>query len=459
MLYSSAGLLALIIQLIINHDVLWKGSSDRIIPARRAYRAFLLSVSFYYVTDILWGLLYERGLIRLTFIDTALYFLAMAFSILFWTQYVIRYLKEKNAFGRLLNVTGWLLFIFQLAMLPANFFVPVLYSFDASGAYCAEVGRYATLAIQIIMFLWTGIYAFVISARSEGTMRLRYRTVGLSSVAMAASVIAQACFPLLPMYAIGCMLSTCFLHAFVLENEKEEYRDRLEAQLQDSILKGNYYDLLTGLPGMSYFFEQAQRHRDGRSGGDSTPAFLYLNLSGLKFYNQKHGFTAGDALLRDLARLLTDTFGEGACSRLGQDHFAAFTVENGLKEALDALFDTWSGQRDRPAILVGVYLDRDGSQFNNPHLLRGLLRRRHVPERGKGPAHHLPPGPGHRRGLDQGLLPAHRARHERPGLRGGGAGAVDRPGAGLPLPGGLHPRARAVQPHLQTGSACGGPGA
>jgi len=147
----------------------------------------------------------------------------------------------------------------------------------------------------------------------------------------------------------------------VLENEKEEYRDRLEAQLQDSILKGNYYDLLTGLPGMSYFFEQAQRHRDGRSGGDSTPAFLYLNLSGLKFYNQKHGFTAGDALLRDLARLLTDTFGEGACSRLGQDHFAAFTVENGLKEALDALFDTWSGQRDRPAILVGVYLDRDGN--------------------------------------------------------------------------------------------------
>ena len=54
MLYSSAGFLAAIVHLIINHDVLWKYRSERLIPARRSYRAFLLAVLVYYISDILW---------------------------------------------------------------------------------------------------------------------------------------------------------------------------------------------------------------------------------------------------------------------------------------------------------------------------------------------------------------------------------------------------------------------
>ncbi len=82
MIYSSAGVLALLIHLIINYDVLRKSFSKEPVPAHRSYRAFLFSVTVYYVTDILWGFFYERGLIALTSADTALYFASMALSIL-----------------------------------------------------------------------------------------------------------------------------------------------------------------------------------------------------------------------------------------------------------------------------------------------------------------------------------------------------------------------------------------
>ena len=358
MLYSSAGFLALLVHLIINYDVLRKGSDKEIIPAHRSYRAFLLAVTVYYVTDILWGLLYERGLIALTFADTTVYFGAMAFSILLWTRFVILYLKEKNLFGRLLASIGGLLFALELVMIVANFFRPVLFSLN-DGIYRAGPGRYATLAVQIGMFLMTAVYALAITTRSTGTTRLRHRTIALFSLAMAGFITAQALYPLLPLYAIGCLLGSCLLHSFVLENEKEEYRDQLETRLQENILKGNYYDLLTGLPGMSYFFELAQRQRDRVAERGGRFACLFLNLSGLKFYSQSHGFSEGDRLLRALAQLLTAAFGEESCSRLGQDHFAVITEEAGLEDRLKKLFADWSAMNGSgcPAILAGIYLD------------------------------------------------------------------------------------------------------
>ena len=359
MLYSSAGFLALIIHIIINHDVLRGKPKDKLIPAHRAYRAFLFATTLYYITDILWGMLYERKLIALTYADTVVYFAAMAFSILFWTRYVVAYLKEKNRFTTLLMGAGWLLFAAQIVVLIVNLFRPILFTFDADGAYSALTARYSLLFAQIGLFGVTAMYALIMALRGKGTGRLRHRTIGLSSLAMAGFISAQAYFPLLPLYAIGCLLSSCVLHSFVLENEREEYRDGLEEQLRDSILKGNYYDLLTGLSGMTHFFEVARQKRAELVKAGGRPAFLYLNLSGLKFYNQRHGFSEGDRLLRGFSQLLTAAFGSENCSRFGQDHFAVFAEAEGLEDKLRALFERWSAENgeDCPAILAGIYSD------------------------------------------------------------------------------------------------------
>ena len=362
MLYSSAGLLALIIHLIINHDVLFRTSRTELFPAHRFYRAFLVSVLCYYGADILWGILYERQLITLTFLDTELYFLTMGCSILFWTRYTVEYLQENNTFGKLLRLTGQILFHAHNLLLAANFVYPILFSFDSQGVYHAEIGRYVTLVLQILMFLMTSVYAVVISSRSQGTRKFRHRTIGISSAAMAGFCIAQALHPLLPLYAIGCMLASCVLHSFVLENEKQDYQNSLEEKLKESILNGNYYDLLTGLPGMTYFLERTEKRRADLLKKGGRPALLYLDLSGVKFFNHRYGFTAGDKLLQSFAGLLKQTFGEENCSRFGSDHFVVFTEQEGLEDTLWELFHTWKtlDTRDRPAIRAGIYLD-DGS--------------------------------------------------------------------------------------------------
>ena len=101
--------------------------------------------------------------------------------------------------------------------------------------------------------------------------------------------------------------------------------------------RGARYDALTGLPDMTYFFELAETERDRLFDGGE-PALLFIDLSGMKYFNRKYGFAEGNALLRAFARLLAIYFGNENCSRFGQDHFAALAPAEGLDQRLGSLF-------------------------------------------------------------------------------------------------------------------------
>lgn len=154
MMYSIIGILAAMILLIINGDVLWSRGRE-LTGTQRCYRRFLLGILSYYMTDALWGLLDAYRLTALQFADTSLYFVAMAAALLFWTQYVISYLESENTFGRVLYYAGRVFFLLEIAAVAVNFFFPVLFWFDEAGAYHAGFARYATLGVQILMFLLT----------------------------------------------------------------------------------------------------------------------------------------------------------------------------------------------------------------------------------------------------------------------------------------------------------------
>ena len=360
MLYSSAGLFSLIINLIINHDILFNRRKTANNKTAELYRLFLVAVNFYYVTDIIWGLLYEKHLVFLNAVDTYLYFLAMGFSILFWTMYAVSYLdEEKLFFSRFLRITGWFIFVFQIILLIVNFFTPCVFSFDTNSVYHVLYGRYITLALQIAMFILTALHAFWVCAGSSGARQTRHLAIGICSIIMGVFIGVQAIFPLFPVYAAGCMICTCILFSFVLYNEKEEYRGVLEQRLQESILHGNYYDLLTGMPGLSYFLQRVRKQRLVMLRDGKTPAFLFFDLSGMKFYNQKYGFSKGDNVLKEFSLLLSDAFGKEHCSRLGSDHFAAFSESDGLEDTVKNIFQIWNNREepDLPAIRVGIYLD------------------------------------------------------------------------------------------------------
>ena len=226
MTYSIIGILASLILVITNRDLL--RNRDGLTQTQRNYRAFLMGVMMYYITDLLWGILEEHGLTGILYADTAIHFAAMAAAVMLWTQYVISYLQGGSRFEKMLYHTGRIFFVFEIVVILVNFFNPILFRFDETGAYHAGIARYVTLAIQILMFLLTSVYTLGITARSEGTVKSRHLTIGLFGIAMIVLIAFQVFYPLMPFYAMGYMLGTCVLHSYVVEDEKEEYRRELE---------------------------------------------------------------------------------------------------------------------------------------------------------------------------------------------------------------------------------------
>ena len=105
MYYSAIGVLAALVLFIVNWDILFGGEHlDK--PAWEVYRKFLFAVLIYYVTDILWGILENRKLSAALFVDTTLYFIAMAAGISFWAEYNVASLNEKSRFGRFMIYMG-----------------------------------------------------------------------------------------------------------------------------------------------------------------------------------------------------------------------------------------------------------------------------------------------------------------------------------------------------------------
>ena len=231
MMYSVIGILATIILLIINRDVLWRHAGREFTKTQRYYRSFLLCVLSYYITDALWGILDANRLTTLQFADTAVYFVAMAAAVWMWTRYVVKYLESENVFGRILYHAGRSFFFLEVIAVVVNCFYPIMFWFDESGGYHAGSVRYATLAVQILLFLLTSGYTLNVSSKSKGQTKRRHQTISLFGVAMVILIALQIGYPLLPFYAMGYMLGTCVLHVFVEEDEKDEYRNNLKEAL------------------------------------------------------------------------------------------------------------------------------------------------------------------------------------------------------------------------------------
>ena len=232
MTYSIIGILAGIVLIITNWDILWTTQNSGAAQVQRKYRSFLIAVLVYYVTDALWGILDALRLTSLQFADTTLYFVAMAVLVLLWTRYVVAYLESGTSFDTMLGYTGWFFFVFELIVIGVNLFHPIMFWFDENGDYHVKSLRFFTFGVQVLMFFLTALYTLRVTMKTGETTRRRNLTIGLFGVAMIVLVVFQILYPLWPFYAMGCMIGTCLLHSFVVGDEKEEYRKELEESLR-----------------------------------------------------------------------------------------------------------------------------------------------------------------------------------------------------------------------------------
>ncbi|MCR5107526.1 MAG: response regulator [Lachnospiraceae bacterium] len=224
--YALVGILATAVLIIENYDILFRGDKSLQFPEINIYRRFLYGIMAYYITDILWGILDSLKLTGLLFFDTVVYYVAMAVGVLFWTQYVVTYLGEDNAFGRFLTYAGRFFFGVVVTVTVINFVYPILFWFDDTGTYHASPARHIQLIFQILLLFLTSIYTLRALPRAEGASRNRYRTIFLFGLVVAILLLIQLPYPFLPLYTIGYMLGSSLLHAFVVSNEIDELMQR-----------------------------------------------------------------------------------------------------------------------------------------------------------------------------------------------------------------------------------------
>ncbi len=229
--YALIGMIATVVLVIENYDILFYSGSQEF-PHLRIYRRLLYGILAYYFTDTLWGILDSLHHTTLLFVDTVVYYVAMAAGVLWWTQYVVVYLAEDNAFSRFLSRTGRVFFAFVVTVAVINFFTPVLFWFDENGIYHACPVRHVQLLFQIFLLLLTSIYTYRAMLQANGAVRNRYMAIFLFGLVMSILLFVQLDFPLLPLYTLGYLLGACLLHTFVVRDEMEEYRDELLASQQ-----------------------------------------------------------------------------------------------------------------------------------------------------------------------------------------------------------------------------------
>ncbi len=237
MLYSSFGLLSLAILIIINNEVLRNTGKDLSSASTLKYRQFLYAVIVYLISDILWGFLHDTHIIPLVYGDTVVYFAAIALSVLVWTLYIVKYIGRTGTKSRLLIYAGWVIFALVMIGLVINFFNPILFYFDANGAYVPGTGRYFIFGTLFQLQMVLAIYALVASIRTTGSDRVHYRTMTVSDAVMAVFIMLQIIYPLLPFYAMGLLLSTCLIHVFVEEDEKLEMDRKLHVVTKQAELE------------------------------------------------------------------------------------------------------------------------------------------------------------------------------------------------------------------------------
>ena len=379
MTYSLIGILSVFIQIIVNFDIFRKQDEARI-PAVRSYRRFLISVIMFHIIDVCWGFLNESGATGAFYAGTVVVFVLMALSMLMWTLFVVRYLEDSQWFDRVFYYIGWILFIFQLAVLLINFFTPILFYLDGSGVYHSGAARYAVFGIQVLMFLATSIYTLVVNTGYDNRQKRRRRTIGLFGLAMILTTSIQLFEPLLPWYTIGYLLGCCVLHTFVLEDEKAQYLQEVKeaqfiAELQKQELDATKAkvntDSLTGVKS-KFAYVEAELRMDRRIAAEDVKNFavVVFDLNNLKQINDTQGHEAGNEYIAEACKYICDMFSHSPVFRVGGDEFVAILEGrdyNNRRDILDEFRDRMENNmlQGKKVVISHGMAEYDPSQDNS----------------------------------------------------------------------------------------------
>lgn len=222
--YGIVGIVAFFVQLIINGKIMFSRETKE--RSTIYYRALLISIFAYYITDALWGVFSGMKAAIPLFIDTTIYFLAMGSIVVFWYCFIVEYLEQKGIFQSLFRYVGLGFVLLETICLIINCFdIPIFFTINPETAEYHEcIARNIVLIIQIMMCVVSTILTIIGIVKTSGRKRFRNLAIFSFSIIMLGTIILQLFYSLYPIYAFGCLIGSCLLHAFVFEDEREELR-------------------------------------------------------------------------------------------------------------------------------------------------------------------------------------------------------------------------------------------
>ena len=349
MTYSSTGLLALLVHIIIHFNVIRNAYYGKEESSGKAYRGLILSIMAFYVCDILWGVFYDAHLLLAVSFDTMLYFCCMAATVFFWTRFVIHYLtgNENNRYLTFLSLAGWVLIGCFVVALILNLFFPVMFWFDSDGVYHAGKLRYLLLAVQVLLFMSTSIYAILSVKSNDAKSKLHCVAIGVFGIIASIIVVIQVLFPLQPLYAVGLLLGTCIIHTFVIQDMELQRRFELneirirERQQEEELGVAKqmaYTDSLTGVKNTHAYVEK-EMQVDKLIAEREIDEFgvVVFDLNDLKKVNDTKGHEAGDDYIRKACHFICVTFKRSPVFRIGGDEFVAFLEGEDYRNRIELL--------------------------------------------------------------------------------------------------------------------------
>ena len=105
-----------------------------------------------------------------------------------------------------------------------------------------------------------------------------------------------------------------------------------DEELEDLATK----DKLTGLLSFEYFTTLCKEKIAKEEIKANEYAYLFLNITNFKIYNDQKGFEKGNLFLKEVGNILKHRFKDSLISRQSDDHFVIFTKNEGLEEKLES---------------------------------------------------------------------------------------------------------------------------
>ena len=316
MVYASVGIVAFLVVMIINYEVLNPRADHRYFIAFKEYRRFLLSVLLFIVLDFMWGIL-----------DTVIYFLSMALTVILWTHYVIKLLNNNNWFDVLINFLCQIYAIYIIIILIINFYKPIFFSYDIKNDFYSGTARFITYEIQIGFFLLVAIYTLIQGGKRKDREGWRYLAIGAFGIEQLICIGIQMYYWAVPVYSIGCLIGTCILHTFVFEDRKVEYQEKLEKLLEinkeqkeeiGSAKQVAYRDPLTGVKSKNAYVEAVEKLNASIKKEIITDlGIMVFDLNDLKTVNDTLGHEAGDQYIKDGCMMIFKNFAHSPVFRIG----------------------------------------------------------------------------------------------------------------------------------------------